>query len=109
MNKVLSAISLCKRAGKLLCGFDQVKDAVLAQKAVLVLTAADLSEKSGRNIREVCTAKQITSVPIPATMDELWFAIGKRTGILAVTDAGLAGLLKDALRRATENREEPDI
>ena len=109
MNKLLSAISLSKRAGKLLLGFDQVEDAVLAGKAVVVLTAADLSEKSRQGINRVCEAKQIENLPIPATMDELWFQIGKRTGILAVTDPGLAGLLKQALRRATEDREEFNI
>lgn len=109
MKQLLSAISLTKRAGKLLVGFDQVKEAVQKHKVILVLTAADLSEKSRGSICDVCAMNRIEHALIPVTMDELWFEIGKRTGILAVTDTGLAGLLRKALCRATENREEPDI
>ncbi|WP_312644811.1 ribosomal L7Ae/L30e/S12e/Gadd45 family protein [Hydrogenoanaerobacterium sp.] len=102
MNRLLSTISLTKRAGKLLLGFDQVKDAVLKGEAEIVLTASDLSEKSRKGINLICEAEDIESFSLPITMDEFWYEIGKRTGIIAVTDPGLAGKLRTMLSRETE-------
>ena len=62
-NRILSTISLCKRAGKLLLGFDVVGEAILSGEA------------------------------IPSTMDEIWQFVNKRAGVLAVSDQGLAGKL----------------
>ena len=50
-NKLQSTISLCRRAGKLQMGFDQVKDAVSTGEVKAVFVAADLSDKSKK---EVC-------------------------------------------------------
>lgn len=102
MNKLLSTVSLCKRAGKLQLGFDQVKEAVLKGEAKLVLTAADLSEKSRKGIELLCGAENIESFVVPVTMDEFDYEIGKRTGIIAVTDPGFAGKLKSMLTADTE-------
>ena len=66
-NRILSTISLCKRAGKLLLGFDVVGEAILSGEAKVVI--------------------------IPSTMDEIWKFVNKRAGVLAVSDQGLAGKL----------------
>lgn len=97
MNKLLSMISLSKRAGKLLVGFDRVKDAVYAGKVCVVLTAADLSEKSLKGVRNVCDEEEVGCLKLPFAMDELWSEIGQKTGILAVTDAGLAKKIRSML------------
>ena len=44
---------------------------------------------------------------LPLTMDEIWFAAGKRAGILAVTDEGLAKKL--AQLTDDKNKEEPAL
>ena len=50
MNKLLGALSLCRKAGKLTMGFDPVAESAAKGKAALVLLAADLS--AGRNEAE---------------------------------------------------------
>ena len=46
MNKLLFALSLAKKSGKLVVGFDAVKTAVIHGNAHIVLLANDLSEKT---------------------------------------------------------------
>ena len=43
-GNILFALSLCRKAGALVMGFDAVKDSVGKGKAQLVLCAGDLSE-----------------------------------------------------------------
>ena len=45
-QKLFSALSLCRKAGKLVLGFDAVTDSVYGGKAVLVLLAADASDRT---------------------------------------------------------------
>lgn len=105
-NNLLSTISLCKRAGKLKLGFDRVKEAVQNGEVRLVLTASDLSPKSCAGINLICEADNIESFVVPITMAEFEYEIGKRTGIIAVTDAGLAGKLKTVCAAGQRNKED---
>lgn len=102
-DKTLGLISICRKAGKLAIGFDPAAEALAAGKAAVVLVAPDLSPKTRSEleyrIRQGAKATEV--IQLPLTMDDLSAVLGKRAGILAVLDQGLA----DALRRQT-NREE---
>ena len=50
MNKLLFALSLAKKSGKLVMGFDAVKTAVIHGTAHIVLLAEDLSEKTVKRV-----------------------------------------------------------
>ncbi|MEF9852833.1 MAG: ribosomal L7Ae/L30e/S12e/Gadd45 family protein [Hydrogenoanaerobacterium sp.] len=106
MNKLLSMVSLCKRAGKLQVGYDRVADTVRNGEALLVFTTSDLSEKTRKGIDFICEAENIESFVMPITMDELEFEIGKRTGIIAVTEQGLAKKLKTMCAAGQINKED---
>ena len=60
-NKLQSTVSLCRRAGKLQMGFDQVKESAEAGDVKCVFVAADLSDKSKK---EVCFFCGKVSVPV---------------------------------------------
>ena len=49
-GNILFALSLCRKAGALVMGFDAVKDSVGKGKAQLVLCAGDLSEGTRRRV-----------------------------------------------------------
>jgi len=103
VNKLLGLISICRKAGKLAIGFDPAAEALAAGKAPLVLVSPDLSPKTRSELeyRIKKGVKATELIELPLTMDDLSAVLGKRAGILAVMDHGLA----DALRRQT-NREE---
>lgn len=108
MNKLTQTLSMTMRAGRLVLGFDPVKDALRKGQAALILTAADLSEKTKK---EAAFLAQQTAVPcraVPLKLDELWYLIGKRAGVLCVTDEGLANKLEQELDFGQQVEEEKE-
>lgn len=100
MNKLLSALSLCRRARALTCGFDAVKEDVLRGRAVLVLTAADLSPKTRLRVERFCEEfAPLKTLPLAA--DELLAITRKPTAVFAVTDVNLAALVEKNLEGGT--------
>lgn len=94
-EKLLSLMGIARRAGRLSLGFDAAADSIKRGRSRLILTAGDLSERSGRAIAayaqqagtEVCTTE--------LTMEEIGKAVGKSmTGIISVNDSGFAEKLK---------------
>lgn len=103
MNKLISTISLSKRAGKLVLGYDVVKEAVIYGDVDTVFIAKDLSPKSEKNIRFLCREQNVEVIRLPVVMDEVWTEVGKRAGILAISDNGLA---KKLISMVAESKEE---
>lgn len=101
-DKLLSFLSLCKKAGRLTLGFDVVKEAVATGQASLVLCASDLSPKSRKEIGLVCSKYSMTLCELSATMDDIWYLVGKRAGIMAVCDRGMAGKLRQMIEKSDE-------
>ena len=100
-DKLYSALSLCRRAGKLAMGFDPVADNVGRGRAWLVLLAADLSPKTKKRVEAYCE----DLVPVhtmPLTQAELAPITRKPVGVYAVLDENLAILCTGSL----ETKEE---
>ena len=96
MNKLLFALSLAKKSGRLVVGFDAVKSAVIRGEAHIVLLAEDLSEKTIKRVNYFC--EDITDVHNTGlTQFEISQVAGRLTGVLAVTDENLAILARNAL------------
>ena len=95
MNNRLSTIGLCKRAGKLILGFDAVIGEIKApgKRVSGVLLTSDLSEKTKKEVRFECEKAGVTFTVIPETLDEIKEITGKRAGVIAVLDDGLYGSL----------------
>lgn len=92
MNKeqLVSALTFTKRVGGLVIGFDPVKSAMQLGEAEVVLLASDLSPKTHKEVLFLCDALEVPYRETPLTLDELWYLIGKRAGILAVVNPGFA-------------------
>lgn len=88
---VFQALSLCRRAGKLVMGFDAVVEAVMNGETECVLTAADVSENTEKRL---CAAVQgLAEVQhLPLAQDELLPISRKAVAVYAVTDSSLARL-----------------
>ena len=98
MNKLLFALSLAKKSGKLVVGFDAVKTAVIHGNAHIVLLANDLSEKTIKRVQYFC--EDITDVyNTGLTQFEISQVAQRLTGVLAVTDENLAVLARNAIEK----------
>lgn len=90
-DKILSLLGLSRRAGKLSLGYEDARLSVKEGKAALLLAAADLSEKSRKNLEFEARRGEVPLLELPWPMDALGRACGvKRAGALCVNDVGLA-------------------
>ena len=95
MKNKTGLLTMCKKAGRLVSGMDMAKDACRNGTAFAVFAASDLSEKSLKEIKFHCDQGGVPLYPAGMTMDEIGTVLGKRSGIIAVTDKGFAkGLTK---------------
>lgn len=99
MADISGTLSICRRAGRLIGGADETKSAVSRHEARLVLLCSDLSSGSAAELRRLCTREKVACIDIDMTMDGVSDAVGKRWGILAITDSGFA---KSVIRKLSE-------
>jgi ribosomal protein L7Ae-like RNA K-turn-binding protein len=74
-------------------GFDAVTEAMKKGKAAGVLTTSDISPKTLKEIRFHAEKYNTSVFEIPASMEETGVLLGKKAGVLAVTDEKLLNIL----------------
>ncbi len=87
-EKFLLMLGLCRRAGKLTWGYDQVIEAVKEGKAVGIIVACDISDKTFKNIKFETDKKELDILRTEIPQEELSFYAGVRAGVYAVNDSG---------------------
>ncbi|PYI50411.1 L7Ae/L30e/S12e/Gadd45 family ribosomal protein [Paenibacillus flagellatus] len=101
-NKALSYLGLAMRAGKLAFGEEGVLKAVRSGQARLVVIAEDASDNTLKKFQDKCRHYNVAHVQ-RFSRYELGAAIGKEARVLvAVTDEGLARLIKPCLVQPPE-------
>lgn len=94
-QKIINLLTMCRRAGKLVIGFDAVSESVKNKKAFCIMTASDISANTLKEISFVCLKYNIKIIPCGLTKEELGYYLGKVTAVTAVCDRGFAeGFLK---------------
>ncbi len=93
-KQILSMLSLSKRAGKLVCGFDAVCEELNKKQWNTVFTTSDLSEKSKKEIQRECKQHFFMQIQLPLTMDDLSIITHKKIGIVCVTNQSFAIKIK---------------
>ncbi|WP_028505061.1 ribosomal L7Ae/L30e/S12e/Gadd45 family protein [Ruminococcus sp. FC2018] len=83
-------ITMSRKAGKLVTGMDMVKRACCDAAASAVFVTKDLSEKSFKEVRFTCAKYNVKLYRLDMTMDDMDLTMGKRTGVVAMTDRGFA-------------------
>lgn len=102
-NRLLSFLGLARKAGRLSLGNEPAKEAVLEGRSRVIFLASDLSERSSRGIRYAAEEYGVPVIELTESMDEIGIALGKRSGIVSVDDAGFA---KKACALATQRNGE---
>ena len=75
-DRILSSLSLCKKAGKLACGEFQVDESVKSGSGWLVILATDAGARTKKDVTDMCS---YYGVPVfeYGTKDELGASVGK--------------------------------
>ena len=104
MNKFLSLLGLCKRAGKLAAGEVAAEQAVRGKKAYLLILAEDASKNTKKKFNNSAAYYELALAEI-GTKEELGRAIGAdMRSIIAITEEGFAKKLKQLAEDIIENR-----
>ena len=102
MDRLLSQLGICKKAGKLVQGFDAVSDAAQNKTLHLIVTAKDFSPKSQKEIAYVAQQTHTALLAMPVGMADVERMMGRRYGVLGISDQGLAGSVAGLVCRANE-------
>ena len=91
MDKALSFLGMCKKAGKLLTGEDGVSGAARNGEAALIMTASDTASNTTKKALNLSEWGRAPHVRLPWDKDTLGELLDKRVcAILALTDKGMA-------------------
>ena len=102
-NKLLSLLGLMRRAGKLSLGFDAAAESAEAGNSCLILTTADISPKTLKELNyKINNTTDV--VALRCDQEEMQRAIGKAVKIISINDKGFAQ--KARLLMETDNGEE---
>lgn len=99
-DKFLSLLGMARRAGRAEFGYDKSLSCVHAGRARAVFCAADLSEKTKRGLIYAAEENSADIITVPYSQFELTGAVGLKTGIVCITDAGFAKKLVSLLDSA---------
>ena len=84
MARILQNLGLCRRAGSLVIGTEQVLDAVRSGRAKIVLIAGDIAEGTEQKIAALCAHRSVPVEKLSAGRAELARAVGKEAPLAAV-------------------------
>ena len=102
-NKLLSLLGLMRRAGKLSLGFDAAADSAECGTSCLILTTADISPKTLKELNYKINNKTDV-IALNCNQDDIQHAVGKAVKIISINDKGFAQKAK--LLMETNNGEE---
>ncbi|MCY3878904.1 MAG: RNA-binding protein [Rhodobacteraceae bacterium] len=106
LNRVSGLLSLARKSGQALAGFDKAAGEIAAGRAVLLLQASDASPRQADKLRRRANAVKCFTC---LTGNELGMAFGRRIVIHAVLlNGGFAKLLSCELRRLAGIRSSQD-
>ncbi len=89
-SDLINLLSMCRRAGRMVIGFDAAKEAAEKKKAYVILLAEDVSAKTEKEVRFFAQKSGVETVKTNCKMDDFHYGIGKRAGVIAVCDSGFA-------------------
>ena len=93
MDKFLSMLGICRKAGRMCIGYNDTAEAVRKGKTILIYIASDLSQKTEKELLFITKDKPIEVVRTRYDMATLSHAIGIKTGVIAINDQGFAEAL----------------
>lgn len=97
-NRLTANLTMCRKAGKLLLGFDAVKEAAAQGSVRLILLASDASAKTEKETRFFAGTLPVRSLPLD--MDTLKLYFRKRTAVFGVCEDGFAAKLITLLQES---------
>ena len=101
-NKILTLLGFASKAGRLSYGMDACVAALKQKKSHIILTAADVSSKSLKEISYTANLFNIKVIILGWNIETLSHAIGHKCGIISVNEKGFADAVLNQLHLKEE-------
>lgn len=97
--KLIGAMGLARRAGKLVIGAEMCEETIRAGKAEITFLAENMSENSEKKLTAALKATDSPYIRLSVTKEELAEKLGKKSFVVAavITDKGFASIVYKAL------------
>ena len=104
-NALAGFLGIARGAGRLLYGHDPVISAIVTGRAQLCICARDASERLKNELRHACSYgdRDIPFFVLDEDMEFFRTFTGKRTGVVTVTDAGMANKILRMVQTSVDN------
>lgn len=104
-EKILGALGLAKRAGKLVTGAEMCEETIRAGKAVLTLLCSDMSENSHKKLHAALRNSDSPYITLTSGKETLAGRFGKKAFVVScvITDEGFAKIIYKALGVSEED------
>ncbi len=95
-DRILSALSLSRKAGKCVTGTDMCTENVRNNTAKLVIYANDLSDNTLKRIKDSTSYHKVQTIMVNVTKDELGARLGKKCSVscAAILDEGFVKIIE---------------
>ncbi len=95
-DRIMSALSLARKAGKCVTGTDMCTENVRNNTAQLVIYACDLSDNTLKRIKDSTSYHKVQSFMMNVTKDELGARLGKKSEVscAAILDEGFVKIIE---------------
>lgn len=93
-QKTVNLLTMCCRAGRVIMGFDAVKEAALKGGISCVLVTTDISTKTLKELKFFCNNTFTNIFKIDLESDDMLNAIGKEVVVVGIADYGFAQRFK---------------
>lgn len=100
-DKTLSMLGLARRAGNLSMGHDMALQALLKNKAKLILFCSDVSPRLINEFNTTMEKHKMNTAVVKTnyTMDEIYFSVGYRAGVMTVNDENFSKRIIELLKQ----------
>lgn len=109
-QKIINILTICRKAGKIIPGFDAVKDAIYEGNVSCVIVTEDISDKTLKEVRFICKNCKVDIVELELDSYDMFDVVGKQAVVAAISDFGFANKIRTLGKVTTEkpDRAKPE-
>lgn len=105
-QKVINLLTICRKAGKMVTGFDVSLNAIKDGSSRCILIASNTSPKTVKELKFQISRNNLSNVELlqmPITMEDVDKAINVYAGVIAICDDGFSKTFKKLIPKYDNN------
>lgn len=87
---MLNLMMICRKAGKLVMGFDAAVQALEKKESQCIITTSDISAKTSKEVAFYCNKYNAKHIESSLSKEDIGSKFSKQCAVLAICDEGFA-------------------